>query len=508
MAWNRRKVLKTGLGALSEATLAPILLQAAGATPIESTDPVLQVSASKPVFNCFTERGYYITFMRGTTFSFETWKDIFRAVQEDGGNLILLWMGGAFPSRKFPITWKYNAEHQNIQHNFAGKLIDYAHSLNMRVLLCLTPFGYDGVNQYALEHPELKAINKQGNFTAASGLGAWGYNLNPYREQSQQFMLEYTREMMDFYPNADGLFLESSDYAASYCSNCAETYYQKEFQFVRQISDEVWARKPDAFIVIYPHYFSSAEVPGMGIHGSTETFDPRWGLFFTPHSTLLAPNLISKARNVLYWDPSPSFGNPRKIQAAAQTARAAGVTGFVPSFEPWTYVLKGPEEGDQFMVGQRLAPFGFGWPPSGASPARELLMRVDRLAYREFSRHPDLPFEDYRQTLSRELFAGNASPEVLDDLLFLEESFFLDRSWVSVCAIASSAYVKGRIEMGGMSPDKLYEYRRRHKLLAELVKRYDGTTDITEQEMRRIAQWILDQWRTSPGREIVEAHIG
>ena len=30
------------------------------------------------------------------------------------------------------------------------------------VLLGFTPFGYDGVNQYALEHPELKAVGKDG----------------------------------------------------------------------------------------------------------------------------------------------------------------------------------------------------------------------------------------------------------------------------------------------------------------------------------------------------------
>ena len=343
MEWNRRMMLKAGASALSALATAPHL-RGAAALSFEPEERSPEGTAS---FRGFAERGYYITFMRGTTFKFEVWK-ISSTLCMKTAESIVLWMGGAFPSRKFPITWKYNAEHQNNQDNFAGKLIDYAHTLGIRVLLCLTPFGYDGVNQYAIEHPELKAITKEGNFTPAFGLGAWGFNLNPYRTESQQFMLEYTRELLDFYPNADGLLLESSDYAVSYCKDCPETYYHEEFRFVKKISAELWAKKPDALIVVYPHYFSGAEIPGMGIRGAQEQFDPRWGLFFTPHSAPLAPDLMRKARSVLYWDSSPTFGNPKRIQAAAQKAQAIGATGFVPSFEPWTYILQGPDEGDRF----------------------------------------------------------------------------------------------------------------------------------------------------------------
>ena len=198
--------------------------------------------------------------MRGPLFTFETWKSIFRDVKKDRGNLIILWMGGDFRSAKFPLTWHYNAEHENVKHNFAGKLIDYGHSLGLKVLLRLTPYGYNGANQYAIEHPELKAITEDGNFTKSFGLDAWGFNLNPYLAQSQRFMLGYTREMLDFYPNVDGLLLESSDYAISYCKDCPRSYYEMEFAFVRQISDELWTRKPNSIIAVYPHYFTGGDV--------------------------------------------------------------------------------------------------------------------------------------------------------------------------------------------------------------------------------------------------------
>ena len=65
----------------------------------------------------------------------------------------------------------------------------------------LTPFSYDGVNQYPFEHPELKAVQRNGRLIGLNGIHCWGYALNPSRTAAQRFMLEYAREMLfDFYP--------------------------------------------------------------------------------------------------------------------------------------------------------------------------------------------------------------------------------------------------------------------------------------------------------------------
>jgi len=499
-AWTRRQLIQSGMTAAAAVALHGAKI--ARATSFSIMDRV--VTHSEPYFR---ERGYYITFMRAPLFTLGTWKGIFDGVKQDGGNMVILWMGGAFPSRKFPITWQYNSEHENIKHNFAGRLIDYGHSLGLKVLLCLTPFGYDGVNQYAIEHPELKAINKEGNYTAAFGLDAWGFNLNPYRPEAQQFMLDYTHEMLEFYPNADGLLLESSDYAISYCKDCSKSYYEMEFEFVRKISDDLWAAKPDATIAVYPHYFSSNEVPGIKAVGTKQSFDPRWTLFFTPHSTQIDAKLIEQARSSLYWDPSPTFGRPKLIQAAAQRARQAGFTGFVPSFEAWNFKFTGPDMGEAFLIGQRSSPFGFGWLKAGETPINELLMRMDKLAYREFSRNPDLPFEDFLGTLSRELFQGKATNELLDDLLFVDESFFIDRTWDSTSAIASSDYVKGRIELGLLGPAKLAEYQNRRVRIAQIARRYAGSGDAATAELARTAAWIIEHWNESPSSKVLANHL-
>ena len=60
--------------------------------------------------------------------------------------------------------------------------------------------------------------------------------------------------------------------------------------------------------------------------------------------------------------------------------------------------------GEAFLIGQRSSPFGFGWMKPGETPVNELLMRLDRLAYREYSFDPDLPMEQFRAVVSSELF--------------------------------------------------------------------------------------------------------
>ncbi len=113
------------------------------------------------------------------------------------------------------------------------------------MLLGFTPFGYDGVNQWPLEKPELKAIGPDGKAAREFGIGCRVWNLCPAKADSQRFMLEYIREMVfAFYPDADGLFIESSDYAICHCPVCGPRHFDHELKFVRTISDETWSRNP------------------------------------------------------------------------------------------------------------------------------------------------------------------------------------------------------------------------------------------------------------------------
>src|SRR5262245_30250031 len=67
--------------------------------------------------------GYYMTFMRMPVMELADWKDSFDCIAEDEANAVVLWMGGGFRSKRFPITWAYNREHKNIEHDFVRELI-------------------------------------------------------------------------------------------------------------------------------------------------------------------------------------------------------------------------------------------------------------------------------------------------------------------------------------------------------------------------------------------------
>jgi hypothetical protein len=286
--------------------------------------------------SCFPQRGYYLCFMRMPTFGLPVWREILDAASEDGANVIILWMGGAFRSKKFPLTWQWAKDHENVKADFARELIAHAHRRGIQVLLGFTPFGYDGVNQWPLEKPELKAVGPDGKPVREFGIGCWGWNLCPAKAESQRFMLDYAREMaFEFYPEADGLFLESSDYAICHCPECGPRHFDHEFKFVRTISNEIWSRNPAATIAVYPHYFSGAKLRFAFAEAtaSKQPFDPRWTLFFTPHSAAIEPSLIAQARGAWWWNEAPSRFDVANLRAGVRQARDAKCTGYVPSLE-------------------------------------------------------------------------------------------------------------------------------------------------------------------------------
>lgn len=240
--------------------LATLLLSfATGTSMAEAPSSTTQLS----------QRVYYFTFSRMPVYGLAEWKLILDCVKEDGGNTVILWIGGGFRSKRFPESWAYNIEHANIKDDFGKALIGHAHSNGIKVVLGLTPFGYGGVNQIYNSRPHWCATGPDGKPTTKFGFHSWGYNLCPSRNDTQQFMHEYARKLcVEFYPNADGIIIESSDYAVCYCQNCAGKFYDREFAFVQPLTGDIRKANRDAIVMVYPHYFSGAEAPGLGARGT------------------------------------------------------------------------------------------------------------------------------------------------------------------------------------------------------------------------------------------------
>ena len=442
----------------------------------------------------FSERGYYMTFMRMPTHGLPAWKETIDCVHEDGGNLIILWMAGGFRSEKFPETWAYNRDHANVKRDFVAELIDYAHSRRIRVLLGFTPFGYDGVNQMPLKHPEWRATGPDGKPTRAFGIHCWGYNLCPANPDTQAFMLEYVREMyFDSYPNADGLFIESSDYAICHCMDCGSRFFEHEFRFVKAISEDIWEENKDNTVVIYPHYFSGARVPGLNVTAAKQPFDSRWTLFFTPHSALPNAELIGKARASIWWDDAPALHTPQAVREGARRAKDAACSGYIPSLEAFSFVATNPEEGQHYLIGKRQVPFGFGWLQDGEMPYCELPVRVNRIAYREYTRNPELTEAEFRDVLGKELFGKAATQEALQDALTLQDAFMSERSWCQAAPLASPNRVQSLREAGQLTLAKRAEYQAKLNRVREIEAEYRSRGEPFV-ELHRIARWLGEQW--------------
>ncbi len=448
----------------------------------------------------FRNRGYYVTFMRMPTFSLSVWRQILDGVAEDGANTLIVWMGGAFRSKRFPITWQWARDHENVKRDFGKELITHAHRRRIKILLGFTPFGYDGVNQLPLEKPELKARAADGRPVGEFGIGCWGWNLCPAKAESQAFMRDYVREMaFEFYPQADGLFIESSDYAICHCPNCGPKFFEHEYAFVRDISNEVWTRKPEATVVVYPHYFSGARLR-LGSAEATAArnpLDPRYTLFFTSHSAPLEPQLIGQARGAWWWNEAPSRFDVAGIRAGVTKARDAGCNGYIPSLECYSYIPARVESGEPWLVGRRQIPFGFGWLRTGQNPYGELPVRAIRLVYRELTANPELPEPELRARLGRQLFGADWQSFQVDDLLFLFEVFNTDRDWSVPGALTAPGLVRDRAEHGRLDGRKrslLREQLARVQTIAE--RPHPNGAGAGARELQRIARWMSGQWDT------------
>lgn len=443
----------------------------------------------------FKLRGYYVTFMRMPVMGLPEWKQAIDCFAEDGANTLVLWMPGGFRSRKFPVTWQYNEEHANVRNDFARELIDYAHTKKIRVLLGFTPFGYDGSNQFPREHPELKAKKADGSPVDEFGIHSWGWSLCPAQAESQRFMQEYLREMIfDFYPNADGLLIESSDYNVCQCPDCGPRHYEHEFQLVKWISDEVWKANPNALVLVYPHYFTGKKVPGLEAGGLRKPFDSRWGLFFTPHSAHLDADLIQRARVSVFSGPETVLGTPEGVATSAQVARRHGVNGFLPSLEAFSYVATRSEGGESYVAGKRMRPFGADAEGEGKMPYAGLIPRVQRFAMLEFSQNPDLDFSIFQQRLGEHVFGAKPNPEAIRDLLELQRIWTFESDWYWASPLLNPEFFRKRSTRLNWPKEKLDLYDRHLVRLREIAERYAGSDNAGEREMGRMSETIVKRW--------------
>jgi hypothetical protein len=124
----------------------------------------------------------------------------------------------------------------------------------------------------------------------------------------------------------------------------------------------------------------------------------------------------------------------------------------------------------------------------------ELLMRVNRIAYREYARDPDLADEEFRRKLGEEIFAARANSTNIADLLYLQESFVLEADWFRPSPLLEPQRLKERAAREKWPVERLAGYSRRFARLRALADRYRLSSVEAEREMNRIARHVADAW--------------
>jgi hypothetical protein len=232
----------------------------------------------------------------------------------------------------------------------------------------------------------------------------------------------------------------------------------------------------------------------MDVEAARKKFDPRWTLFFTPHSAHLDRALISQARSSIWSDDAPALRDPAAIRQGAIRAREAGVSGYLPSLEAFSYVATEAEEGRTDLIGQRQVPFGFGWLKTGEMPYDQLPIRVHRVAYREFSREPTLALDDFKKRLGREVFGAEAEASWVEDMLLLERVFFDGRTWCQPSPLASPKRMRIDIAAGQVKPQMLGKYRATLQQVGEVAAHHAKAGNAARREIFQIAKWVQEQW--------------
>jgi hypothetical protein len=144
--------------------------------------------------------------------------------------------------------------------------------------------------------------------------------------------------------------------------------------------------------------------------------------------------------------------------------------------------------------GPLLKPFNFEWLRDGQMPLNELPIRVNRIAYREYTHNPELSDADFREHLGRDVFGANAGAQNVRDLLELQECWFAEAEWLAPGSYVAPQRMKERAAREKWPAERLNGYRQRVEGLRRLANRYANSTNTAEREMRRIAQTLVQKW--------------
>jgi hypothetical protein len=163
------------------------------------------------------------------------------------------------------------------------------------------------------------------------------------------------------------------------------------------------------------------------------------------------------------------------------------LSGYITSCEPFS-CIDGPPGSNK----PRLKPFHMAWLRDGEMPLNELPVRVNRIAYREWTGQPALPDSAFHEILGRELFGQNA--EWIQDVLYVQDCWFNEADWFKPPRLHRPADLKRQAEREKWPAERMQPYLDRVNRLREIARRHEHSTSNTERQLHDVSAWIVRQW--------------
>ena len=342
------------------------------------------------------------------------WETVFQSFAHDGVDTVYFWVSGHFPSKQFPQAYK-------CKNVFDGKLYDTteetqigtvqdlndivgsAHKLGLKIYLGGALGGWCGTQFLTNLEPDTLKI------------GPKEPSLCPSNPKCRKALVEYYQEIFAAIPEADGLFIESTDEIGECkCDLCSKPvdalgskqFGQSQLSLCQEIMSAVWRDHPQAHLAYTVGY--QEHVKDVAYYSLIKRLseDPRfewmearnsWS-FPGPSGEVRPASFFSK--KFMHWNQDANT-TLETIIGNAKRAKGEGMCGLVTCFSP------GFDKG----VFYKDIPI-----PTDALPHA-----LTGFVYREATWSPDLTVKEMHDLAQRRFFGKEAPKNLSDDLWKLRE---------------------------------------------------------------------------------------
>jgi hypothetical protein len=119
---------------------------------------------------------------------------------------------------------------------------------------------------------------------------------------------------------------------------------------------------------------------------------------------------------------------------------------------------------------------------------------MNRIAYREFTKNPDLSLEEFWALLGRELFGEASTPQLIDDAVEIQRAFTRDRTWCQASPLVEPERVRALKNAGQLDAKRRTELRSAVERLRAIADRHREASSVGAKELQRIAAWVVSLW--------------